>query len=136
MFVEDNLIKYTKIHLKAQRMWGTCSLEFSQDEALVVSSNTIVKRELTKSAFALLYCICLYLQYIHSFKQEEFAILIENLFFATMFCGLSLIKVLSCIRRFDLATLFNQFLRFENHQLPRKYSKQSLVDRKLKQLLI
>jgi len=120
MFVEDNLIEYTKIHLYLQRVFGTCCLDFSPDQKLVVSVGKNVKKELKKTVFALLYCFGLYLQYIHSIKQEEFATGLENLFFATMFCGLSLIKWLSLSRRFDLATLFNQFLQFESRQLPRK----------------
>jgi len=121
MFIKDNLIKFTRIHLKVLKFFGTCSLSFDVNQRLFVQPGKKATKESTKAALALLYFSVLWVQYFYARKNEGFATGLENLFFAAEFTGLTLVKWLSTKQRRNLAVLFNQFLQFESTQLSGKF---------------
>jgi len=120
MFIEDNLITFTHIHLNVLKFFGTCSLSFNPTQRLSVLPGTQTIREYLKAGIALLHFSILWVQYFYARKSEGFATGLENLFFAAEFTGLTLVKWLSTKQRQNLAVLFNQFLQFESTQLSGK----------------
>jgi len=117
MLLHDNLIKYTKIHINAQGILGTCSHTFDTNQKLTERSWSAIAWEVKKTVISIMYFSILWAQYFHARKHKGFAVALENIFFATQFSTFTFVKWLGIKRRKQLTASFNTFLEFESYQL-------------------
>jgi len=117
MFLQDNLIKYTRSQLNIQKILGTCSIAFDlSNQKLIVCSTKNLTWVLNKTKISVLYFVLLLVQSFHARKNEGFATKLENAFFVTDFLIFTAVKWIVNKRCNDIKVLFNLFFQFEiNH---------------------
>jgi len=120
MLVKENVVLFSKLHLKMHSFYGTCPLTICPDNCsnkLVQSSLSKQKWEKQKILIHVLYTLILIAQKL--FLEEDNVSLVTSVF--TLFvpianANLCVLKTVFFKRQTKFRELFNIFVEYENHQ--------------------
>jgi len=114
MILNENLISYLRVHIKAQNIYGTCSFKFASSQRLVKNPKKEVNKVYWKILAQAVFLLISVGQLVHFAKTKSLVVGLENLFVIGGSCNACLSKWILLRKKDTTIELFNLFVDFEN----------------------